>query len=74
MQDALCAFHALGLRDYARIDFREDSHGIPHFLEANTLPGMTETSLLPLAARAAGMDFHALCECMVTLAAKRKTQ
>lgn len=69
---ALSAFAALSLRDYARIDFREDGMGNPRFLEANTLPGMTETSLFPLAAAAAGIDFSELCEKMAVLAAKRK--
>ena len=69
---ALTAFEALELRDYARIDFREDGAGNPRFLEANTLPGMTETSLFPLAARAAGIGFAALCEKMSALAAERK--
>ena len=69
---ALAAFRALGLRDYARIDFKQDEKGRFCFLEANTLPGMTETSLLPLAASAAGMDFEALCMTMARLAAKRK--
>lgn len=69
---ALTAFEALGLRDYARIDFREDGMGNPRFLEANTLPGMTETSLFPLAAKVAGVEFTALCERMSALAAKRK--
>ena len=66
------AFAALDLRDYARIDFREDRDGVPCFLEANTLPGMTETSLFPLAARAAGYTFPQLCEKMAAMAAKRK--
>lgn len=66
------AFDALRLRDYARIDFRESEGGEPCFLEANTLPGMTETSLLPLAAGAVGLSFSALCERMILLAAKRK--
>ena len=69
---ALSAFAALGLRDYARIDFREDAMGAPRFLEANTLPGMTETSLFPLAAATVQIDFVALCEKMAVLAAKRK--
>lgn len=69
---ALTAFAALGLRDYARIDFREDGMGNPRFLEANTLPGMTETSLFPLAAATAGICFPELCEKMAALAAKRK--
>lgn len=66
------AFTALSLRDFARIDFKEDSDGMPVFLEANTLPGLTETSLLPLAAAAAGMDFFSLCMRMVQMAAKRR--
>lgn len=66
------AFRALGLRDYARMDFREDANGRPCFLEANTLPGMTETSLFPLAAEAAGIPFAELCEKMAVMAAKRK--
>lgn len=66
------AFEALELRDYARIDFREDREGQPRFLEANTLPGMTATSLFPLAARAAGLEFPDLCEKMAVMAAKRK--
>lgn len=69
---ALTAFSALGLRDVARIDFKETSEGVPCFLEANTLPGLTATSLLPLAAQAAGIDFPSLCERLCTLAAYRK--
>ena len=69
---ALLAFRALGLRDYARIDFKENAEGVPHFLEANTLPGMTETSLFPLAAATAGITFPALCTHMAMLAAERK--
>lgn len=69
---AMQAYGALGLRDYARLDFREDALGAPRFLEANTLPGMTETSLLPLAAQVAGISFEQLCEGMAVLAAKRK--
>ena len=45
--------------------------GSPVVLEVNTLPGMTETSLLPKAAAAAGMDFAGLCQRMVELALKR---
>jgi D-alanine-D-alanine ligase len=66
------AFHALGLRDYARVDFKEDGEGRPVFLEANTLPGMTETSLMPLAAAAVGISYGALCEKMARLAAARR--
>ena len=57
---ALSVFTILGLRDYARIDFRLDKHGVPLCFEANTLPGMTTTSLVPKSARAAGIDFPEL--------------
>jgi D-alanine-D-alanine ligase len=68
----LRAYTALGLRDYARLDFREDARGVPRFLEANTLPGMTATSLFPLAAQTVGISFGELCEMMAALAAERK--
>ena len=73
LQDlALICFSVLDLRDYARIDFKEDAEGTPCFLEANTLPGMTQTSLFPLAARTAGMSMEDLCEKMAQIAAARK--
>ena len=56
----LLAFKALGCRGYARIDFRMSTEGEFYFLEANTLPGMTQTSLVPKAAKAAGIDFPQL--------------
>lgn len=59
---ALAAFRALKLGGYARIDFRMTPEGEFSCLEANTLPGMTELSLLPQAAQAAGMSFDELCE------------
>jgi D-alanine-D-alanine ligase len=64
------AFRALKLRGYARIDFRmsEQSGGEFYCLEANTLPGMTQTSLIPQAAAAAGIDFPELCERIVRIA------
>lgn len=62
------AFDALKLAGYARIDFRLDPHGQPWCLEANTLPGMTPTSLIPQAAAAAGLLFPDLCERIVQLA------
>jgi D-alanine-D-alanine ligase len=58
----LAAFRALKLDGYARIDFRMTPEGEFSCLEANTLPGMTETSLVPQAAQAAGMSFETLCE------------
>ena len=65
---ALLAFRALKLRGYARIDFRMTKEGTFHCLEANTLPGMTELSLIPQAAAAAGIPFPELCERIVQLA------
>lgn len=62
------AFDALKLGGYARIDFRLDPEGRPWCLEANTLPGMTPTSLIPQAAAAAGVLFPDLCERIVHLA------
>ncbi len=53
---AITAHAALGLRHLSRIDLIVDATGIPQFLEANVLPGLTETSLMPLALEAAGHD------------------
>ena len=66
------AFRALKLSGYARIDFRMTSDGTFYCLEANTLPGMTELSLIPQAAAAAGIGFSELCERIVQLAARRR--
>ena len=57
---AVRAFHILGLRDVARIDFRLDETGAPLCFEANTQPGMTATSLVPKSAAAAGIGFPEL--------------
>jgi D-alanine-D-alanine ligase len=73
LQDAaLGAFRAVGGRDYARVDIMVREEGEPVVLEVNTLPGMTETSLLPKAAAAAGIGFAELCERMVRLALARR--
>jgi D-alanine-D-alanine ligase len=65
---ALRAFRVLKLRGYARLDFRMAGDGVFYCLEANTLPGMTELSLIPQGAAAAGISFDALCERIVRLA------
>jgi D-alanine-D-alanine ligase len=65
---ALVAFQSLKLSGYARIDFRMTADGTLYCLEANTLPGMTELSLIPQAAAAAGISFPELCERIVDLA------
>ena len=60
-QLALRAFDVLGCSGWGRIDFMLDAAGEPRFIECNTAPGMTEHSLVPLAAAAAGTDMPALC-------------
>jgi D-alanine-D-alanine ligase len=67
----LDAFRAVGGRDYGRIDIMVRQSGEPVVLEVNTLPGMTETSLLPKAAAAAGINYAELCQRMVELALGR---
>lgn len=70
-QAAIGAFRAVDGRDYARVDVMVRPNGDPIVLEVNTLPGMTETSLLPKAAAEAGLSFAVLCERMVRLALER---
>ena len=67
------AFKAVGGRDYSRVDVMVRADGGPVVLEVNTLPGMTELSLLPKAAAAAGIDYGELCQRMVDLALRRGT-
>jgi D-alanine-D-alanine ligase len=69
---ALKAFRALKLGGYARIDFRMAADGTFFCLEANTLPGMTQTSLIPQAALAAGISFPSLCDRIVQLALPKR--
>lgn len=57
---ALEGFAALGGAGWGRVDFLLDSHGHPYLLEVNTVPGMTDHSLVPMAARAAGIEFDEL--------------
>lgn len=59
---ALSAHLALGCKGATRVDLRIDVEGNPYVLEVNTIPGMTETSLLPKIARHAGLDFPVLIE------------
>lgn len=59
------AYKALRLQCYARIDFLMNEEGKLFCLEANTLPGMTKTSLVPQEAKAIGIDFPELCELML---------
>ena len=57
---ALQAFRVLGGRGWGRVDFLMDEDGRHYFLEANTSPGMTDHSLVPMGAKAAGLDFDTL--------------
>jgi D-alanine-D-alanine ligase len=75
VQDAaLRAHRSLGLEVYSRVDVLLRADGSPFVLEANTIPGMTETSLLPKAAAAGGTGFLELCEeiCLLSLRRFRK--
>jgi len=68
---ALAANRALGLEIYARVDILLGNDGRLNVLEINTIPGMTETSLLPKAAAVVGLDFPALCERIALLSLQR---
>lgn len=61
-RDALAVFETVGLSVYARADFIVPPDGTPYFLEINTLPGMTPTSLVPQEAAAVGIDYESLCQ------------
>jgi D-alanine-D-alanine ligase len=68
---AVAAHAALGLRDLSRVDLIVDENGEPHVLGVNVSPGMTETSLLPMAVHAAGLDFGELLAMLVGQAVAR---
>jgi D-alanine-D-alanine ligase len=68
---ALQAYAALGCEGAARVDFRVTPRGHPYVLEVNTVPGMTETSLLPMAAAKAGIDYDTLTERILESALRR---
>lgn len=70
-RDAVRLYAALDLEPYSRIDCIVGTDGEPHFLEANTLPGFTVNSLLPKAAKAAGLDFTGLLEYLMCAAVER---
>jgi D-alanine-D-alanine ligase len=69
---AIEAHRVLGLRDLSRADIIVDGSGQPVFIEANSAPGMTETSLVPLSVEAAGYDFGLLCAQLVENAWARR--
>lgn len=70
-QEALVAFKALGCTGWGRIDVMQDGQGDFYFLEANTVPGMTDHSLVPMAAKAIGINFDDL---VVTILQQSITQ
>jgi D-alanine-D-alanine ligase len=61
-QQAITAFRSLRCKVYGRVDFRLNDENIPFCLEVNTLPGMTETSLVPMMANAVGISFEKLID------------
>jgi D-alanine-D-alanine ligase len=74
---ALAAYHALGCRDWARVDLRLDAAGVPNIVEVNPLPGIipdpADNSCFPRAAAAAGMSYDELIQSVVRIAWKRIT-
>jgi D-alanine-D-alanine ligase len=71
---ALRAHDCLGCRDYSRVDLILAETGELFVLEVNTIPGFTETSLVPKAAQAAGMEFSELCTRLLQMALARRGQ
>ena len=67
-QLCLRAFRALGCSGWGRVDLMLDRAGSPWLLEVNTAPGMTDHSLVPMAARAAGLSYEDLCMRILELA------
>ena len=67
-------YETLGLSVYSRADFIVTSDGQPWFLEINTLPGMTPTSLLPQEAAAVGIDYNSLCQRIVEASLEARKQ
>ncbi len=68
---AVAAMHSAGVQVYGRVDFRLDPQNQPWCLEINTLPGMTETSLLPMGAAANGLSFPQLIDKILQLSLKK---
>jgi D-alanine-D-alanine ligase len=70
-EGALKAYRVLGCENFARVDLRLGSDGVARFLEVNTVPGMTETSLVPMGAQARGISFPQLVDRITRYALKR---
>ena len=71
---ALTVFQTIGLSVYARADFIVTQDGTPYFLEINTLPGMTPTSLVPQEAAAVGIDYGKLCETIIQVSLEARKE
>jgi len=69
---AVLVHKTLGLRTYSRSDFMIDQNDNIYFLEVNTLPGMTPTSLVPQEAAAVGISYEDLCEIIIKDALQRR--
>ena len=69
--EAVRAYDALGIRTYARMDFLVNDRNEVFCLEANTLPGMTPTSLIPQEAKAEGISYNELCEMIIEISMKK---
>ena len=67
-KDALLIHESIGCRHYSRVDFILDNNNQHYFLEINSLPGMTSTSLLPMAAKDAGVEFDKLIDLILNMA------
>ena len=66
-EDTQLLFNEFGCSVYARVDYLIDKNGTPYFLEVNTLPGMTSTSLLPKSLASVGISFESLIAKIVKL-------
>ena len=70
-EEAVKAYNALGIKTYARMDFIMDENEHVYCLEANTLPGMTPTSLIPQEAAAVGISYNELCDKIVKISMEK---
>ena len=73
-EQAEAVYRTLGLAVYSRADFILDENGVFWFLEINTLPGMTPTSLMPQEAAAAGLDYPGLCQRIIDLSLRQRRE
>jgi len=71
-EEGVKAHKAVGCRGFSRVDMKVTDRGDVFILEVNTIPGMTERSLLPMAARESGLDFSKLCIKMLSMALKNR--